>query len=59
MVELKVVEAQEAVKGNTSNSATKEVTVETGYRLQVPMFIKKGDVLKINTDSGDYSGKAN
>lgn len=58
VVELKVTEALEAVKGNTSNTATKEVTVETGYKLQVPMFIKKGDILKINTETGDYSGKA-
>lgn len=58
-VDLKVTESVDAVKGNTSNSATKEVTVETGYKLQVPMFIKKGDVLRINTESGEYTGKAN
>ncbi len=58
-VNLEVVEAQDAVKGNTSNSATKQVTLETGYKLQVPMFIKSGDVLKINTETGEYSGKAN
>jgi elongation factor P len=58
-VELKVTVAQDAVKGNTSNSATKKVTVETGYELQVPMFIKKGDTIKINTETGDYSGKVN
>ncbi len=58
-MELEVTQAEDTVKGNTSNSATKEVTVETGYRLQVPMFIKRGDVLKINTSTGEYSGKAN
>lgn len=58
-VDLKVVSAPEAVKGNTSNSATKEVKVETGYKLQTPMFIKKGDIIKINTETGEYSGKAN
>jgi elongation factor P len=58
-VDLKVIAAPEAVKGNTSNSATKEVKVETGYRLQTPMFIKKGDIIRINTETGDYSGKAN
>jgi elongation factor P len=57
-VNLKVTEAEDTVKGNTSNSATKQVTVETGYKLQVPMFIKNGDVLKINTETGEYSGKA-
>jgi elongation factor P len=58
-VDLKVTQAQEAVKGNTSNSATKEVTLETGYKVHVPLFIKKGDTLRINTESGQYSGKAN
>lgn len=39
---LEIIEAQDAVRGNTSNSATKQVVVETGYKLQVPMFVKKG-----------------
>jgi len=56
---LMVIETSNAVKGNTANSATKEATLETGYKIQVPMFIKKGDVVKVNTDSGTYSGKAN
>ncbi len=54
-VELKVTQAPEAVKGNTSSSATKEVTVETGATLQVPQFINEGDIISINTDSGEYS----
>jgi len=58
-VNLEVTQAEDTVKGNTSNSATKQVTVETGYKLQVPMFIKKGDMVKINTETGGYSGKAN
>jgi len=58
-VVLKVIEADDAVKGNTANSATKVVTVETGYKLNVPLFIKKGDSLKINTETGQYSSKAN
>jgi len=58
-VDLKVTESVDAVRGNTSNSATKVVTVETGYKLQVPLFIKKGDVIRINTESGEYTGKAN
>ncbi len=58
-VVLEVTAADEAVKGNTANSATKLVTVETGYQLQVPLFIKKGDKLKINTESGTYTSKAN
>jgi elongation factor P len=58
-VVLEVIEAEGAVKGNTANTATKLVKVETGYTLQVPLFIKIGDKLKINTESGTYSGKAN
>lgn len=54
-VELKVKEASEAVKGNTSGSATKEVVLETGYRVQVPQFINQGDVVAINTESGLYA----
>lgn len=54
-VELKVKEASDAVKGNTSSSATKEVTLETGLLIQVPQFINRGDVVAVNTDSGLYS----
>jgi elongation factor P len=56
---LKVIESTDTVKGNTANSATKEVTLETGYKIHVPMFVKQGDSIKINTESGTYSGKAN
>ena len=58
-VVLEVTEADDAVKGNTANAATKLVTVETGYKVHVPLFIKKGDKIKINTESGTYTSKAN
>ena len=54
-VHLQVAEAPEAVKGNTSSGATKEVTLETGYRVQVPQFIAAGDTVAINTETGEYS----
>jgi len=54
-VELKVTEAMEAVKGNSSSGAQKEVTLETGAKVMVPMFINEGDIVAINTESGDYS----
>lgn len=54
-VELKVKEASEAVKGNTSSSATKEVTLETGLVLQVPQFINQGDTIAVNTELKQYS----
>ncbi|MFT5849261.1 MAG: elongation factor P [Patiriisocius sp.] len=54
-VELKVTEAMDAVKGNSSSDAKKEVTLETGYVVFAPMFINQGDVIAINTESGQYS----
>ncbi len=54
-VELKVTEASEAVKGNTSGNALKEVTVETGAHVQVPQFINQGDIIAINTETGLYA----
>lgn len=54
-VELKVKTAPEAVKGNTSSGATKEVELETGLFIHVPMFINAGDVISVNTETGDYS----
>lgn len=54
-VELKVTEAPEAVKGNTSSGATKEAVLETGATTQVPQFINEGDIISINTETGQYS----
>ncbi len=53
-VELEVVESPPGEKGNTATGATKPATLETGYELQVPLFINEGDVLKIDTRSGEY-----
>lgn len=54
-VELAVKEADPAVKGNTSSGATKEVILETGAKIHVPMFINEGDVIRVNTESGEYA----
>ncbi len=54
-VELKVTEAMDAVKGNTSSGALKEVTVETGATIMAPMFINEGDIIAVNTEDGAYS----
>jgi elongation factor P len=54
-LELKVTEAMDAVKGNTSSGAQKEVTLETGATIMVPMFINQGDVISVNTETGEYS----
>lgn len=54
-VELKVTEAQDATKGNTAQGATKSVTLETGATVFVPMFIKEGEIIRVNTDTGEYA----
>ena len=54
-VELEVIESHPAVKGNTAQGATKEVVLETGATIQAPLFIKEGDVLRINTENGQYT----
>lgn len=56
-VSLKVTEAVPAVAGNTAQGATKQVTLETGYSVTVPLFIKEGDILSINTATGEYAGR--
>ncbi|HYC83480.1 MAG TPA: elongation factor P [Candidatus Paceibacterota bacterium] len=53
-VELKVTEAAPAVKGNTIQGGLKQVTLETGATVNVPMFINEGDVIRVNTESGEY-----
>jgi len=56
-MELKVTEAHETSKGNTAQGATKAVVLETGAEIQVPMFIKEGDVVRVNTDTGQYTDR--
>lgn len=57
-VELKVIEAADAVKGNTTTNPQKKVIVETNYELEVPMFIKQGDRIIVSSETGKYVGKA-
>ncbi|TQC53988.1 elongation factor P [Mycoplasmopsis mucosicanis] len=53
-VVLEVVEAPDAVKGNTTTNPQKRVKVETGYELDTPMFIKEGELIVISTETGKY-----
>ncbi|MFZ5446233.1 MAG: elongation factor P [Myxococcota bacterium] len=53
-VELKVVKCDPGVRGDTVSGAQKPATLETGYVINVPLFINEGDVLKIDTRSGEY-----
>jgi elongation factor P len=59
-VELKVTSAPPGVKGDTAQgSVYKPVTVETGYTVQTPLFIKEGDTIRVNTQSGQYVERVN
>lgn len=53
-VELKVTETTASEKGDTAGSARKPATLQTGAVIQVPMFVKVGDIIKVNTERGEY-----
>lgn len=53
-VYLEVTYAEEVVKGDTANAITKDVRLETGLVVKAPAFIKTGDVISVDTESGDY-----
>ena len=54
-VRLKVVKAEPGTKGNTVTGATKEVELETGHKVLVPLFIKEGNLVSVNVESGQYT----
>lgn len=56
-VELLITVCEPAVAGNTATNATKPATVETGYELQVPMFVNEGDTIRIDTRTGEYMSR--
>ncbi len=53
-VALEVKHTEPGIKGNTATGATKPATLETNYTLNVPLFVDEGDILKIDTRSGEY-----
>jgi elongation factor P len=53
-VPLKVTYTENAVKGDTSSSITKDATLETGVTVKVPAFVKTGDVISVDTSTGTY-----
>ncbi len=57
-VNLKVIETEPGVKGNTATNVTKPATVETGATVQVPIFIDVDEVIQIDTRTGEYLGRA-
>lgn len=54
-VDLKVTEAPPAVRGNTAQGGTKQVKLESGAEIQTPLFINEGDVVRVNTATGEYT----
>lgn len=58
-ITLKVTSAPPGVRGDTSGSATKTATLETGMEIRVPLFIDAGESIRINTDTGEYVERAN
>ena len=57
-VSLKITETEPGVKGNTATNVTKPATVETGAMVMVPIFIEEGEVIQIDTRTGEYLGRA-
>jgi elongation factor P len=57
-VDLKVVEAEMAVKGDTATGATKNVVTETGLKVNVPLFVSAGDTIRVDTRTGGYLTRA-
>jgi len=57
-VDLKVVETTPAIKGATATNQLKPATLETGVVVQVPPFINEGDMIRVNTETGEYQTRA-
>jgi elongation factor P len=58
-VKLKVIETEDAAKGDTVTGARKPATVETGVTVMVPLFVKKGDTITVNPETGAYGERVN
>lgn len=56
---LTIVESEPGVKGDSANNPTKLATLETGYKLQVPLFVKEGERIKVDTRTGEYVERVN
>jgi elongation factor P len=57
-VDLKVIKAEAAVRGDTATGVTKRITTETGLMVQVPQFVKEGDTIRVDTRNGSYLTRA-
>jgi elongation factor P len=54
-MDFKIIEAPPAIRGNTSQGGTKQVTIEGGAKVNVPLFVNEGEVIRINTTTGEYT----
>lgn len=54
-VDYKVIFAPPGIRGNTSHGGSKPVTIETGAQISAPLFISEGDIIRVNTESGEYT----
>jgi elongation factor P len=57
-IDFKIIATEPAVKGNTATNATKPATLETGAEIKVPLFIEEGEVIQIDTRTGEYLSRA-
>jgi elongation factor P len=57
-IDLKIVQTEPGVRGDTAKAGTKSATLETGATVQVPLFINQGETVKIDTRTGTYVGRA-
>jgi elongation factor P len=55
----KVIKSEETARGNTVTGATKPVTLDNNAVVQVPLFVKEGDEISLNTETGEYAGRKN
>jgi len=53
-MDFKVVEAPPGIKGNTAQGGVKAVKIETGAMINAPLFVEIGDIIRVNTETGDY-----
>ncbi|MGI6377728.1 elongation factor P [bacterium] len=57
-VNLKIIETEPSIRGDTASKATKEATLQTGYVIRVPLFIEEGETVVVRTDTGTYDSRA-
>ncbi|MFH1412984.1 MAG: elongation factor P [bacterium] len=54
-IDLKVIQAPPGIKGNSAGNVMKTIELETGLKIQAPLFINQGDIVRINTETGEYA----